>query len=265
MTTTTLYALTSVVAISLVSFVGVLTLSFNERFLQRIIFILVALATGAFLGGAFVHIIPEVFERTGNTVVSSVAIIFGIILFFVFEKILHWHHNHGVEKCRDGHCDPETDSQNSPRIHPVGYSILLSDGIHNLIDGIIIGASYLTSVEIGVAATIAVILHEIPQEFSDFGVLIHSGFSVKKALLINFVSALTAILGAIIALAVGARADEVVLWILPIAAGSFIYIAAADLIPELHKTKNIAHSILQLLAIIAGVAAMLALLFFEVR
>ena len=129
----------------------------------------------------------------------------------------------------------------------------------------IIGASYLTSVEIGAAATIAVILHEIPQEFSDFGVLIHSGFSVKKALLINFVSALTAILGAIIALAVGARADEVVLWILPIAAGSFIYIAAADLIPELHKTKNIAHSILQLLAIIAGVGATLALLFLEIR
>jgi len=141
--------------------------------------------------------------------------------------------------------------------------VLFSDGIHNFIDGIIIGASFILSTPIGVATTIAVVLHEIPQEIGDFAVLLHSGYSKTRALWLNFLSALVAILGLIFAFILNQTGAIVTLWFLPIAAGGFIYIAVADLIPELHKTKEVKRSALQLLVVIFGILAMLALTYLE--
>ena len=252
----TLYAFLSVFAVSIISLIGILAISVNEWVLRKIIFVLVGLAVGALLGGAFIHLIPEAFEESTNTTLTAILIIAGIFIFLVLEKFLHWHHAHGEEKEEKQHKKTARASDKAV-INPVGYMILASDGLHNLIDGILIGVSYMASIEIGIATTIAVILHEIPQEIGDFGVLIHAGFSKMRALLFNFLSALFAILGLIVALLLGEISKEFVTIIIPLAAGGFIYIAAADLIPEIQKTKKISRSLVRLAAIIVGVAIML--------
>ena len=242
-------AILSVVAVSLVSLAGVFTLSIREEIIKRYVFMLVSLAVGALLGDAFIHLIPEAFESSNNSIMVSLLIISGILVFFVLEKFLHWHH-HGE--------DTEED-----HVHPVGKLVLFSDGVHNFIDGIIIGTSFMASNSLGVATTIAVILHEIPQEIGDFAVLLHSGYTRNRALWLNFLSALTAVLGTIVSFVFGNFAETFSAMILPLAAGGFIYIAVADLIPELHKTKIVKHSILQFGALLLGVLLMLALLWVE--
>jgi zinc and cadmium transporter len=227
-----------------------LTISLNADRIKGFLFVLVSLAVGALLGDAFLHLIPEAFESGADPVSIALAIIGGILIFFVVEKALHWHHHQGIE-----------DSE--PAVHPVGRIVIFSDGVHNLIDGLIIGLAYSVSVEVGIATTIAVVLHEIPQEIGDFGVLLHAGYSKGKALWYNFLSALFAFLGAGIAFAVGESAETVAAFLVPVTAGGFIYIALSDLIPELHKMKSARHSALQLLAIGAGVLAMFLLLGLE--
>ncbi|MDO8530267.1 MAG: ZIP family metal transporter [bacterium] len=249
MITPYIYAFLSVLVVSAVSLVGVFTLSLRESFLKKYIFLFISLAVGALLGDAFIHLIPEAFESTSNPALVSILIIAGILIFFAVEKFLHWHH-HGED-------------HGQAHIHPVGKLVLVSDGVHNLIDGIIIGISFIVSVPVGIATTVAVILHEIPQEIGDFTVLLHSGYSRKRALWLNFLSALTAVGGVAIAFILGEAGDGLVLLMLPIAAGGFIYIAVADLIPELHKTKEAWYSAWQIIAVVAGVLAMLALVFLE--
>ncbi|OGJ01625.1 hypothetical protein A3G98_01350 [Candidatus Nomurabacteria bacterium RIFCSPLOWO2_12_FULL_37_8] len=212
-------------------------------------FLLVSLAVGALLGDAFIHLIPEAFETSSNPLTVSLLVIAGLVVFFILEKFMHWHH-HG-------------DDTQEQDIHPVGKLVLLSDGVHNFIDGIIIGISFLVSVPLGIATTLAVILHEIPQEIGDFAVLLHAGYTRKRALWLNFLSALTAVLGTLVAFMLGEAGESFTNWVLPIAAGGFIYIAVADLIPELHKTKKINHSFFQLLALILGVVLMVGLVFLE--
>lgn len=249
MITTYIYAFLSVIIVSLVSLIGVFTLALKEKFLKKYIFIFISLAVGALLGDAFIHIIPEALENSSNSAFASILIIVGILIFFILEKFLHWHH-HGEDK-------------NKPHIHPVGNLILFSDGVHNFIDGIIIGVSFIASIPVGIATTIAVILHEIPQEIGDFSVLLHSGYKKKHALWLNFLSALSAVFGVIIVFILGKTTEDFIMWILPIAAGGFIYIAVADLIPELHKTKEVKHSLLQITSVIVGILAMVALLLLE--
>ncbi len=249
MITSYIYALLAVVVVSLVSLVGVFTLSIKEDLIKKYIFLLVSLAVGALLGDAFIHLIPEAFENFANPLILSLLLIGGILLFFILEKFLHWHH-HGDDTEEDG-------------IHPVGKLVLLSDGVHNFIDGVIIGISFLASTPLGVATTLAVILHEIPQEIGDFAVLLHSGYTRKRALWLNFLSALTAVLGTLVAFTLGGVGESFTNWVLPVAAGGFIYIAMTDLIPELHKTKKPSHSFLQLLALVVGVLLMVGLVFLE--
>ena len=241
-----LYAFASVFAVSAISFSGLLVLSLKERILRKYVFVLVSLAVGALLGDAFIHLIPESFEELDQNF-AGILVITGILIFFSIEKFLHWHH----------HEDDEAKS------HHTGKMILVSDGLHNFIDGAIITASYFVSIEVGIATTLAIILHEIPQEVGDFGILLHSGYTAKKALFFNFVSALLAVFGAIVALIIHEAVKEFIIWIIPIAAGGFIYIAGSDLVPELHKTKNLKASIAQFLAIILGVTTMILLLFAE--
>lgn len=250
MITTSIYALASVLVVSAISLIGVFTLSLRESFIKSITFVLVGIATGALLGDAFIHLIPEAFAEAASVTNVALLVIGGMLIFFVLEKFLHWHHHQGLESAE-------------PAVHPVGKMILVSDGVHNFLDGLIITAAYLVSIEVGIATTIAVILHEIPQEIGDFGVLLHAGYSKMKALFFNFVSALFAILGACVALLLGGTTEAFTAILVPIAAGGFIYIALTDLIPELHKTTAVRHSLIQLAAVVVGILAMVGLLAIE--
>jgi len=234
----------------LVSLIGILTLSLNIDRLRKILILLVSLAVGAFLGDIFFHIIPESYELFPNTTTPSLLVIGGIFLFFIMEKFLRWRH-----------CHIPTTQQHT---HPIVTMNLVGDATHNFIDGVIIGASYMVSIPIGIASTIAVLLHEIPQEMGDFGILIHGGLSIRKALTFNLLSALTAVIGTVLILVVGPEISGLSYYLLPLIAGAFLYIAAADLIPELHENTckvNVKQSFLQLVMISVGIGAMLLLTF----
>lgn len=250
MFTVYLYSISSVIIVSLVSLLGIFFISLKEDTLKKYMFVLISLATGALLGDAFIHLIPQAFKSSIDPTSLSLAIIGGILIFFILEKALHWHHHHNGEG--EAHA-----------IQPVGRMILASDAVHNFIDGLIIGASYLVSVEVGIATTIAIVLHEIPHEIGDFGVLINSGYKVARALWLNFFTALTAVFGTILALVLGTTSFPSTPWLVPFAAGGFIYIALSDLIPEMHKTKLAKDSLLQVVAILVGIMAMLLLLALE--
>mgnify|MGYP001612888878 CR=1 FL=1 len=241
--------LVSVLMVSAISLLGATALSFKEKNLQKYVFVFVSLAVGSLLGDAFIHLIPEAIESSLDDVYIGLLVVLGIIAFFMVEKFLHWHH-HG-EDSGESH------------IHPVGRLIVFSDGVHNAIDGIVIGASFMVSIPVGIATTLAIILHEIPQEIGDFMVLLHAGYSKKRALLLNFISALFAVVGLVIIFLFNKISQDFTVWILPVTAGGFIYIAVADLIPELHKSKEAKHSIIQIISLILGVLLMLSLLLVE--
>lgn len=243
-----LYSLISVVLVSLLSFVGVLFLAIKKEKLQKILLFLVSFAAGGLLGGAFLHLLPEAAEEGFNLGIA-LAVLVGLLAFFVLEKFISWRH-----------CHIPT-SEEHP--HPLAFMNLVGDSFHNLTDGVVIAASFLTNLSLGMATTIAVIFHEIPQEIGDFGVLIHGGFSKKKALFFNFVSALAAIIGAILTLFLGGKFISLVHLLVPFTAGGFIYIAGSDLIPELHKETNLAKSLVQMLGLILGIGVMFILLFIE--
>src|SRR3989338_6065582 len=227
--------LIAVVLVSLVSFIGALL--FSMRRIERFLFPLVSFAAGALLSAAFFDLIPEAAKLEGNAVFASV--LGGIILFFVVEKLLYWYH------CHNGRCEMHHHGKGvyPGRAKTFAFLNLFGDGVHNFLDGGIIAASFLTSPGLGVVTTIAVILHEIPQEISDFSILIYSGLKRAEALFYNFLSALTAILGALATFfftKIVAAAEPV---LLAFAAGGFIYIATADLIPELHSDQEFPQSL----------------------
>lgn len=246
---TWLYSLVSVFIVSLISLIGVFTLGIKQDRLKTILIYLISFSAGALFGDAFIHLLPELAEKTGFTSVSAILIVAGILIFFILEKFVHWQHCHM----------PIT----STHIHPFAYMNLVGDSLHNFIDGLVIAASYLVSIPVGIATTAAVLLHEIPQEIGDFGVMLHGGFSKAKALTLNFLTALTAVLGVILGLILNNYLTNIKIFILPIAIGGFIYIAGSDLIPELHKETNIKRSIIQIITFILGVLIMLSLLLLE--
>ena len=243
------YALASVILVSLLSLIGLAFISVAEEKLKRIIFFMVSLAVGGLFGDAFIHLLPESFERIGSKLQASVFVLAGIFAFFVLEKFLLWRHQHVLESDHP--------------IHPVGYMNLLADGAHNFIDGVIIGASYDVSLHVGIATTLAVVFHEIPHELGNFFVLLYAGFTKRKALFFNFVSALFAILGTVMSLSIGSRVAEFSSIMLPLAAGGFIYIAGSDLVPELNKESTLGKSVVQMLAIGVGVGLMFVLVMLE--
>ncbi len=248
----------SVLIVSVISLIGAFTISLQTASLRRWMFLLVGLAAGGLLGDAFVHLIPTSLLVLSD-VQFSITILAGIISFFILEKVLRWHHHHHAseEEC------PDHTPHDGPHAQPLGALVLTADGIHNFIDGAIIAAGFLVSPAVGIATTIAVILHEIPQEISDFALLIHSGFSRAKALLFNFLSALTALGGAALVIILGTSFDFFSPFALAFTAGGFIYIAGSDLVPELHKSTNLKRSIAELAAMLVGIALMFALTFFE--
>ena len=240
-----LLAILSVVLVSLVSLAGIAVVAVGERKLQQTIFLLVSLAVGGLFGDVFIHLLPDTYERTSSPLASSLYVIGGILIFFVLEKFLRWRHEHAPEA--------------SVRVLPLGYMSLFADGVHNFMDGLLIGASYLVGLQVGLATTLAVILHEIPQEIGDFAVLVHSGLSKKRAIALNFLSATLAIVGTVIAILVASRSESFLTVMVPLTAGGFIYIAGTDLVPELHKELKPSKSAAQLVAISVGIGLMLSL------
>jgi zinc and cadmium transporter len=240
------FTVLSVVIVSLLSLVGVFFLSLNEQRLRRILLFLVSFAVGGLFGDAFIHLLPESFEKLGTTLVTSLYIILGVLGFFIVEKFVRWRH-----------CHIPT-SEHHP--HPVVTMNLIGDGVHNFIDGMVIAASYTVDIGLGLTTTIAVVLHEIPQEIGDFGVLVNGGLAPRKALIYNFLSGLAALLGAVIALIIGPLIKNFSIVLLPITAGGFIYIAGSDLIPELQHCEDLKDTVFQFLAIVLGIGIMAVLL-----
>lgn len=233
------YILLATFVVSLISFVGIFTLTLKGRMLDKILLILVGLSAGTLMGGAFIHLLPESVEGSIGTDAFLIVLV-GFILFFIIEKFLHWRH------CHKGECE----------VHTFTYMNLIGDSIHNFIDGLIMAASFVASIPLGITTTIAISVHEIPQEISDFGVLIYGGFSKKKAFVLNFLVALTAVFGGLVGYFVSSQVENVVFYILPFAAGGFIYIAATDLVPEIKKELNMKKYMLTLLVFIIGILIM---------
>jgi zinc and cadmium transporter len=202
-------------AMSALALVGGVTTLLSERALARVLMPLVALAAGSLLGGAFFHMLPEAIDQSGNDLPVYVSLVCGFAAFFVLEQYLHWHHCHRPV------------SQHAP----LGYLILVADGLHNFLGGLGVGAAFVIDIRIGITTWLVAAAHEVPQELGDFGILVHSGWKTRSALAYNLASALTFLVGGVVAFALSGTIDVSLL--LPFAAGNFIYIAAADLIPQI--------------------------------
>jgi len=243
-----LYIFGSVLLVSAISLIGISLFLLKDKWMHETLTFLISFAAGALLGDVFIHILPEMAEGNPDFFpTASLFIIGGIMLSFILEKFIHWRHCHHEDYA----------------MHPVGAMSLVGDAVHNFVDGLIIASSYLVDVNAGIATTVAVILHEIPQEFGDIGVLIYSGYSKARALAMNLLTALTAVVGAILVLSLRSELPNLEQYLFPFVAGNFIYIAVGDLLPELHKHTKPLHSFFQIVAIGAGIVLMLGLTFLE--
>ncbi|MEK6874302.1 MAG: ZIP family metal transporter [Nanoarchaeota archaeon] len=232
-----------VIIISLISFVGIVTLSIKKNVLHKALFYLVSFAVGSLLGTAFLDLLPEALQKGSSDIVFAF-LIGGILISFIIEKFLFHYHCHGHGKHH--------------HIKPAGYLNLIGDGVHNFIDGLVVAAAFVASPPIGISASIAIIAHEIPQEISDFSILVHSGFSRIKALLANFLSACMAIIGATTGYFFSTSLEIFTTYLMAFAAGNFIYIASSDLIPELHHEIDMKKSVIQFLMMLVGILLIVA-------
>lgn len=243
------YSIIATFIVSLISFAGILTFLLKDRILDKIVFYLVAISAGSMMGGAFLHLIPEAVESAkGDHGVDQIfiSILVGFIMFFVLERALHWHHchKHG-EDCES--------------VHLFTYLNLIGDGLHNFIDGVVIVAAFSLNIELGLATTLGIIIHEIPQEVSDFGVLIYGGFGKFKALLFNFLSGILAVIGAVCGFMLVNFVQGIIPLLVGLTAGGFIYISASDLIPELHKEAKFYKSLIAFICFFVGIVLMFVL------
>lgn len=236
------WVLISTIFVSLVSLVGVFTLALKDNLLKKVVSFLVSLSIGVLIGVAFLDLIPEAVEKFGIKNIFLYVLI-GFFLFFLIEKLLGWRH------CHEDECP----------IHSFAYINLFGDAVHNLTDGLIIGASFFTDFRLGIITVFAVILHEIPHEIGNFGVLLYAGFKKAKALFFNFITALTAIAGGVLGYFIAGYTDNFIAFLLPFAAGGFIYIAASDLIPEVREREGTKKSISNFLIAAFGVLIIYAI------
>jgi zinc and cadmium transporter len=241
-----IFALISAAIISLGSLLGILTLAVNKHTLNKILLFLISLSAGTLMGGAFLHLLPEAAETLEPSLLFSLVLL-SFVFFFLVEKIFRWRH------CHKGECD----------IHSFGIMNLIGDSIHNFIDGLIIAATFATDIRLGIISSFAVALHEIPQEIGDFGVLVYAGYGRRKALLLNLAVAATAILGVIVGFLISGIAENLLVCLIPFAAGGFIYISASDLMPEIRKETNLNKSLISFAIFSLGIAIMFATSFLE--
>ncbi|MFA5155127.1 MAG: ZIP family metal transporter [Patescibacteria group bacterium] len=237
---TLLFIVLACLAISLCVWIAVIFLYFKKETLQKITLFLVSLSAGALMGGAFLHLLPEAAQEIETNKLYLIVLI-AFISFFFMEKLLFWRHCH-KENCL---------------IHTFGYMNLVGDSLHNFIDGLVIASTFLIDIKLGLVTTLAIAIHEIPQEIGDFGVLIHAGFNKKKALIINYLVALTVVIGGVVGYFASFKLHNIIPYLLPFAAGGFIYIAASDLMPELRKETNLKKSFGSFVIFILGIVLML--------
>ncbi len=246
-----LMAIFSVLSISLFSIFLIFLIISRFKNISTLTFLLVSLAVGTLLGDAFIHLIPESFESIDSQTTTSLLILLGIIIYFILEKILRFRHCH------------EPDCQQDSYQHVVPLSII-GDSLHNFFDGIVVAASFQVSISLGIATSLAVLLHEIPQEIGDFAIMLHHKYSPKKALFLNLVSGAFSLLGVLITFFFSQFIQNFSLYLLPVTAGAFIYLASSDLIPELHRhSPKSSSSIIQLSLLIIGIILMYFLSLFE--
>jgi zinc and cadmium transporter len=234
-----LWILAATIIDGLVGLTGAFALFLKQKTLGKIIIVLVAFSAGALLSGAFFHLLAESLQTLGAMEAFGYLMV-GFVVFFMVERFLHWHH------CHDGHCNE----------HQFTYLIMVGDGIHNIIDGLVIAASFFVGVPFGVLTTALIIAHEIPQELGDFAIMVYGGFSRKKALAFTFLAQLTAVIGGIAGFILGGLGGFVP-FLLPFTAGGFIYIAASDLVPELHKESSLKKAMISFTFFVLGVLFML--------
>jgi zinc and cadmium transporter len=227
-------------AMSMLALSGSLTLLLPERSFDRVVPPLVALAAGTLIGGALLHMLPEAVAAMGNDLQLYVWLVAGFVSFFVLEQFLHWHHCHRAVS----------------RHGPLGYLILVADGAHNFIGGLAVAGAFLVDIRVGLITWIAAAAHEIPQELGDFGILVHAGWSKRRALAFNFASALTFLIGGWVAYALSGTFE--VTWLLPFAAGNFLYIATVDLMPALTEHPQASRKIVLTTTFTAGLAILWA-------
>lgn len=239
---TLIYILTATIAVSLIALAGVFALLLKKDLENKTLLVMVALSSGALIGGAFLHLLPNAIAEKGEDIAVFLFLLLGFSIFFMLEQFLQWRHEH----------------KTAPTIRPFSYLILTADALHNFIDGLIIAASFIISPPLGIATTLAVALHEIPQEIGDFAALVYGGFRPRKALLFNLLSGLTAVLGGVAGYLAYSIMEASMIYLLPFAAGNFIYIAAADLIPEIKHQKSLKRAALHFIVFLAGIGMMLA-------
>lgn len=225
--------------VSLLGFVGVFTLSFREEQVKKLVFLLTSFAIGGLLGGTFFHLLPEALEQLQIQNALMIVLI-GFLSFLVIETYFHWH------LCNE--CD----------VHPYSYMMLIGDAIHNLIDGSVITGAFIVSVPLGLATTLVIFGHEFPQQLGLFGVLVSGGFDRKKAILYSFMSQSTIIAGGVLSYLISTMFNGISTLLIPFAAGGFIYIAASDLVPEMHKEEGM-NKVISIVLIIMGILFMWAL------
>ncbi|MBD3238389.1 MAG: ZIP family metal transporter [Candidatus Moranbacteria bacterium] len=225
--------------ISLIALLIILIIIKVKKNTKQISIYLVALSAGTFLGGAFLHLLPEAAEKLELDLIYPVLLI-AFSCYYILEKLIHWRHCH----------------KKACAVHAFGYMNLIGDSVHNFIDGLIIASAFLTDVKLGIATLIAVALHEIPQEIGDFGVLIQAGFKTKKALLVNYLVAITVIFGGVVGFLLINQLTAIKPYLLVIAAGGFMYIAMSDLIPEIRQKQKLKQSTLIFSYFVAGMGLM---------
>ncbi|MFW5918751.1 MAG: ZIP family metal transporter [Halanaeroarchaeum sp.] len=233
-------------AISLTAWIGVLTVFMREDLLDRILLVLVAFAAGSLIGGAFLHLLPRAIEEVGRE--ASLLPVFlwvigGFCLFYVLEQFIHWHHHHGTTHEHE----------------PFSYLVLVSDTVHNFIDGLVIAAAFLIDIPLGLVTAAAIAFHEVPQEIGDFGVLVYGGFDRVRALVLNYLSQVSVIVGGVAGYVLGDVVAGISSVLLAFAAGNFVYIASSDLIPEIKHEEDVRTALIYFLVFVLGILVMLGI------
>ena len=254
------YSVISAFLVGLVSLVGMITISFNDKLLKKIVKYSISFATGALLGASFLHLLPHLLEADNYSINSGLLVIYGFLFMYITEKMTNLYHSHGHHHAHGHHgfdhehCNLDTRSKQLPILISIG------DAIHNFIDGLIIGGVYLINIPAGIAVTISTFLHEIPMELADFALLIKAGMTKKKALLLNLIVSMTAVIGAVTAIYLQTFVPNIHKILLAIGIGNFTYIASSVLIPELFKEEDYNASVIHLIWIVIGIALMIALI-----